>query len=332
MHALLADFSRAVRAERGDGNRDVWLALAVLHKRAYSSARALEQTVARRLAALEPEQETAAQLELPLDDQGEADAEDEAPRWWPAIDLHDRALERRLLTNLAAAAGAAANRETKFSALSRLLDRLDEPVIVFTEYRDTLVHVARSLERPAAILHGGLTRQERAAALQAFAAGGRAILLATDAAGEGLNLQRTCRIVVNLELPTPAGSPLGGHVVQGHVDATGTLIELKPLTADTMTTDYRLRFSVPDSLTRYVVEKGSITVEGISLTVAAVNRNEVEIAIIPHTFAETNLRTLKPGDGLNIEVDVLGKYAERQGHAEAESFTITEQYLIANGY
>jgi len=138
--------------------------------------------------------------------------------------------------------------------------------------------------------------------------------------------------VVNLELPTPAGSPLGGHVVQGHVDATGTLIELKPLTADTMTTDYRLRFSVPDSLTRYVVEKGSITVEGISLTVAAVNRNEVEIAIIPHTFAETNLRTLKPGDGLNIEVDVLGKYAERQGHAEAESFTITEQYLIANGY
>jgi len=218
MHALLADFSRAVRAERGDGNRDVWLALAVLHKRAYSSARALEQTVARRLAALEPEQETAAQLELPLDDQGEADAEDEAPRWWPAIDLHDRALERRLLTNLAAAARAAANRETKLSALSRLLDRLDEPVIVFTEYRDTLVHVARNLERPAAILHGGLTRQERAAALEAFAAGGRAILLATDAAGEGLNLQRTCRIVVNLELPW---NPMRLEQRIGRVDRIG---------------------------------------------------------------------------------------------------------------
>jgi riboflavin synthase len=137
--------------------------------------------------------------------------------------------------------------------------------------------------------------------------------------------------VVNLELPTPAGSPLGGHVVQGHVDATGKLIELLPLTADAETTDYRLRFTVPDSLTRYVVEKGSITVEGISLTVAAVHADEVEIAIIPHTFAETNLRTLKPGDGLNIEVDVLGKYAERQGHS-SESFSLTEQYLIANGY
>ncbi|HEY8996914.1 MAG TPA: riboflavin synthase [Edaphobacter sp.] len=145
-------------------------------------------------------------------------------------------------------------------------------------------------------------------------------------------LSRLCAdTVVNLELPTPAGSPLGGHVVQGHVDATGTLIELLPLTADAETTDYRLRFAVPDSLTRYVVEKGSITVEGISLTVAAVHGNEVEIAIIPHTFASTNLRTLKPGDGLNIEVDVLGKYAERQGQAP-ESFTLTEQYLIANGY
>jgi superfamily II DNA or RNA helicase len=218
MHALLADFGRAVRAERGDGNRDVWLALAVLHKRAYSSARALEQTVARRLAALEPEREMATQLELPLDDHGEADADDEAPRWWPAIDLGDPALEKRLLTSLAAAAAAAATRETKLSALSRLLDRLGEPVIVFTEYRDTLAHVARNLERPAAILHGGLPRQERAAALQAFAAGQRAILLATDAAGEGLNLQRTCRIVINLELPW---NPMRLEQRIGRVDRIG---------------------------------------------------------------------------------------------------------------
>jgi riboflavin synthase len=137
--------------------------------------------------------------------------------------------------------------------------------------------------------------------------------------------------VVNLELPTPAGSPLGGHVVQGHVDSTATLVSLEPLTADTETTDYRLRFTIPDSLTRYVVEKGSITVEGISLTVAAIRDNEVEIAIIPHTFGATNLRTLAPGDSLNIEVDVLGKYAERQGEKPA-SFEISEQYLIANGY
>ncbi|WP_260703817.1 riboflavin synthase [Edaphobacter flagellatus] len=137
--------------------------------------------------------------------------------------------------------------------------------------------------------------------------------------------------VVNLELPTPAGSPLGGHVVQGHVDATATLVSLTPLTADTETTDYRLRFLIPDALTRYVVEKGSITVEGISLTVAAIRGNEVEIAIIPHTYAATSLRTLSPGDALNIEVDVLSKYAERQ-NGKSDTFELTERYLIANGY
>jgi len=137
--------------------------------------------------------------------------------------------------------------------------------------------------------------------------------------------------VVNLELPTPAGSPLGGHVVQGHVDGTAILLSLEPLTADTETTDYRLRFRVSDSLTRYIVEKGSVTVEGISLTVAAINGSDVEIAIIPHTFGATNLRTLVPGDSLNIEVDVLGKYLEAQSQKSA-GFELTAHYLIANGY
>jgi riboflavin synthase len=137
--------------------------------------------------------------------------------------------------------------------------------------------------------------------------------------------------VVNLELPTPAGSPLGGHVVQGHVDETATLMALEAITPDTETTDYRLRLAVPDALMRYIVEKGSITVEGISLTVAAVQDNQVEIAIIPHTYAATSLRTLSPGDDVNIEVDVLGKYAERQVEAP-KAFNLTEEYLIANGY
>ncbi|HEU4636329.1 MAG TPA: riboflavin synthase [Edaphobacter sp.] len=137
--------------------------------------------------------------------------------------------------------------------------------------------------------------------------------------------------VVNLELPTPAGSPLGGHVVQGHVDGTATLVSLEAVTPDTETTDYRLRLAVPDSLTRYIVEKGSITVEGISLTVASVQDRQVEIAIIPHTYAATSLRTLSPSDDVNIEVDVLGKYAERQGEAP-KKFALTEAYLIANGY
>ena len=136
--------------------------------------------------------------------------------------------------------------------------------------------------------------------------------------------------IVNLELPTPAGSPLGGHVVQGHVDGTATLIALDPLTADTGLTDYRLRVAIPEHLTTYVVNKGSITIEGISLTVASMRGNEVEVAIIPHTYSATSLRTLPVGSPLNIEVDVLAKYAERQ--QKSDGTTITEQYLIANGY
>ena len=218
MHALLVEFSRAVRAERGEGHRDMWLALAVLHKRAYSSARALQQTIARRLAAMEPESDVAAQLALPLDALGESDATDEAPRWQPIISLRDRARERSLLTALAAAAEAAAGRETKLSALSRLLKRVAEPVIVFTEFRDTLARVARAIDRPAGVLHGGLSRQERAAALRAFAEGEPAILLATDAAGEGLNLQRSCRTVINLELPW---NPMRLEQRIGRVDRIG---------------------------------------------------------------------------------------------------------------
>lgn len=137
--------------------------------------------------------------------------------------------------------------------------------------------------------------------------------------------------VVNLELPTPAGSPLGGHVVQGHVDGTATLVALDPITADTELTDYRLRLNLPEALTRYVVEKGSITVEGISLTVASIKGNVVEIAIIPHTYASTSLRTLAPGSPLNIEVDVLARYSERQQQPE-NGFELTAAYLLANGY
>jgi len=136
--------------------------------------------------------------------------------------------------------------------------------------------------------------------------------------------------VVNLELPTPAGSPLGGHVVQGHVDGTATLLALDAITPDAPDTDWRLRLELPVALTQYVVSQGSITVEGISLTVASLHGNIVEIAIIPHTYAATSLHTLKPGALLNIETDVLARYAERQ-HKSAD-FTLTEQYLIANGY
>ena len=138
--------------------------------------------------------------------------------------------------------------------------------------------------------------------------------------------------IVNLELPTPAGSPLGGHVVQGHVDGTATLLSLTAIhPAAPLASDWRLRLQLPPALTRYIVPQGSITIEGISLTVASIEADIVEVAIIPHTSAATSLHTLPPGAPLNIEVDILSKYAERRQPPQPK-FTLTDQYLIANGY
>jgi riboflavin synthase len=143
--------------------------------------------------------------------------------------------------------------------------------------------------------------------------------------------------VVNLELPTPAGTPLGGHIVQGHVDGTGQLLSLEPTVAGNATGDWWMTISLPEDCARYVVSKGSITVEGISLTVADFDGATVAVNIIPHTYAATNLHTLQPGSPVNIEVDVLAKYAERLGLEAAQiaskpAHTLTLESLIANGY
>jgi len=136
--------------------------------------------------------------------------------------------------------------------------------------------------------------------------------------------------VVNLELPTPAGAPLGGHVVQGHVDGVGTLVALDPVTT-AEDSDWVLRIRVPGPLMRYVVEKGSVAVEGISLTVAAVEGDEIRIAILPHTYKATNLHTLKAGMEVNLEADVLSKYAESRERRQDKDW-LTVNYLLANGY
>jgi riboflavin synthase len=134
--------------------------------------------------------------------------------------------------------------------------------------------------------------------------------------------------LVNLELPMKHGQRMGGHVVQGHVDGVGTLTALERIAgAD----DYWLRLTLPPELMRYVVHKGSIAIEGISLTVAKVEHNEITIAIIPHTWEATNLRSLRAGDPVNIEVDVLAKYAERLLAAKPES-GLTLDRLIAEGF
>jgi riboflavin synthase len=111
---------------------------------------------------------------------------------------------------------------------------------------------------------------------------------------------------VNVEPALRAGEPLGGHIVQGHVDGVGTVRSTEP-EGDGV----RLAIDVPRDLLRYCVEKGSITVDGVSLTVAALDANGVEIALVPHTLAVTTLGTAGRGDSVNLEVDVLAKYVER---------------------
>ena len=134
--------------------------------------------------------------------------------------------------------------------------------------------------------------------------------------------------LVNLELPTPAGTPLGGHVVQGHVDGIGKLISLE--SASKGSEDRWLEIEIPEAVTRYVVEKGSITVEGISLTVAGITGTRVRIAIIPHTFGATNLHAFSSGDPVNIEVDALARYAEKLHTQNTRTWTIEE--LVSKGF
>ena len=138
---------------------------------------------------------------------------------------------------------------------------------------------------------------------------------------------------VNLELPTPAGAPLGGHVVQGHVDGTGSLVSLEPVDpdADRTLTDWWLTVRVPEQVRQFMVEKGSVTIEGISLTIARWDGEAVTIAIIPHTYAATNLHTLVPGAPVNVEADVLMKLAV-QRQQPAAGFELTVDYLVANGF
>lgn len=134
---------------------------------------------------------------------------------------------------------------------------------------------------------------------------------------------------VNLELPMRANGRFDGHIVQGHVDGTGTLVSLAPIQGGN---DFRLTLRVPSELTRYIVEKGSLAVEGVSLTVAAIEDVHVEIAIIPHTAEMTNLGSLQPGDPLNLEVDLIAKYVEKMIGRQSSRGSITIEKLVKAGF
>jgi riboflavin synthase len=135
--------------------------------------------------------------------------------------------------------------------------------------------------------------------------------------------------LVNLELPMRADGRFGGHIVQGHVDGTGKFVALGEIPgAD----NYWLRIEIPPDLARYVIFKGSLSIEGISLTVAKVEGTEVTVAIIPHTTEMTNLKSLKPGDPVNLEVDMIAKYVERMMRGDSNNSSVTIERLVREGF
>ena len=134
---------------------------------------------------------------------------------------------------------------------------------------------------------------------------------------------------INLELPLKADGRMGGHMVQGHVDGVARFVALEPIpNAD----DFWLRLDIPEDLEKYVVFKGSIAIEGISLTVAKLEGLQLTIAIIPHTVKMTNLGSLKPGDPVNIETDIVAKYLEKWMHRDEQSGALTVDRLVAQGF
>jgi riboflavin synthase len=118
---------------------------------------------------------------------------------------------------------------------------------------------------------------------------------------------------VNLERPLLATGRLSGHVVQGHIDGTGELVSLDAIGED----NWWLKVRIPRELDRYVVFKGSLAIDGISLTVAAIENGIASVTIIPHTYRQTALHARRPGDRVNLECDVFAKYLEKMMRAES---------------
>ena len=135
--------------------------------------------------------------------------------------------------------------------------------------------------------------------------------------------------LVNLELPMQADGRFGGHIVQGHVDGVGQLISLDRI-ADSE--NWWLHIELPEEVEKYTVYKGSISIEGISLTVAKLEKNRCTIAIIPHTVEKTNLHSLKSGDALNLEADLIAKYVEKMMKGDAAQSSLTIEDLVEQGF
>ena len=135
--------------------------------------------------------------------------------------------------------------------------------------------------------------------------------------------------LVNLELPMKADGRFGGHIVQGHVDGVGKLIGLDRI-ADSE--NWWLHIEMPREVEKYTVYKGSISIEGISLTVAKLEGGSCSIAIIPHTVEMTNLNSLQPGDPVNLEADLIAKYVEKMMSNEPAESSLTVEELVRQGF
>lgn len=135
--------------------------------------------------------------------------------------------------------------------------------------------------------------------------------------------------LVNLELPMKADGRFGGHIVQGHVDGVGKLVSFERI-ADSE--NWWLEIELPEDVEKYTVFKGSISIEGISLTVAKLERNRCTVAIIPHTVEMTNLHSLKPGDPVNLEADLIAKYVEKMMRADESENSLSMAELVQQGF
>jgi riboflavin synthase len=135
--------------------------------------------------------------------------------------------------------------------------------------------------------------------------------------------------LVNLELPMKADGRFGGHVVQGHVDGVGRLLSFERI-ADSE--NWWLEIDLPEEVEKYTVYKGSLSIEGISLTVAKLEKGRCTIAIIPHTVEMTNLHSLKPGDPVNLEADLIAKYVEKMMRRDSSEGSLTIEELVEQGF
>jgi riboflavin synthase len=135
--------------------------------------------------------------------------------------------------------------------------------------------------------------------------------------------------LVNLELPMKADGRFGGHIVQGHVDGVGKVISFDRI-GDSE--NWWLTIELPREVEKYTVYKGSISIEGISLTVAKLEENRCTLAIIPHTAELTNLNSLKPGDPVNLEADLIAKYVEKMMKSNSGESSLTIEDLVEQGF